>query len=125
MRTKAEFIRGLNRAGDDTLATKSWAGDRQDKLFIGRAISVQKLDTANLSFLHATRRPACAAVLFSRHTSGDPKPPISHRIPRARYQPGCEHTQQAAASGSIWAAAGASTVRGQLEVSPGATVKEF
>ena len=36
MRTKAEFIRELNRAGDDSLATKSWAGDRQDKLFIGK-----------------------------------------------------------------------------------------
>jgi hypothetical protein len=36
MRTKVEFIRELNRAGDDSLATKSWAGDRQDKLFIGK-----------------------------------------------------------------------------------------
>jgi hypothetical protein len=36
MRTKAEFIRELNRAGDDSLATKSWGGDRQDKLFVGK-----------------------------------------------------------------------------------------
>jgi hypothetical protein len=36
MRTKAEFIRELTRRGDDSLATKSWAGNRQDKLFIGK-----------------------------------------------------------------------------------------
>jgi hypothetical protein len=36
MRTKAEFFEKLKRAGDDSLSTKSWGGDREDKLFIGK-----------------------------------------------------------------------------------------
>lgn len=36
MRTKADFFRQLNQAGDDSVSTKSWGGDRVDKLFIGK-----------------------------------------------------------------------------------------
>jgi hypothetical protein len=36
MRTKGEFFQELDRAGDDSLSTKSWGGDREDKLFIGK-----------------------------------------------------------------------------------------
>jgi Protein of unknown function (DUF1353) len=36
VRRKAEFFQEITRAGDDSLLTKSWGGDREDKLFIGQ-----------------------------------------------------------------------------------------